>query len=88
MRLRKLREYYHERMINIMANNETHLVFGICPVCGRETTREVDDKTYTRYNELLNADDVDIVDYLDAFKGDAKLSAFLYGGFCENHANI
>ena len=71
-----------------MANNETHLVFGICPVCGNETTREVDDNTYNRYNELLGADDVDIVDYLDAFKGDAKLAAFLYGGFCENHANI
>ena len=71
-----------------MAKNDTHLVFGVCPVCKEETTREISDEDYDRYDRLLRADDADIEDYRAAFNGDPALAAFLYAGFCENHANI
>ncbi|MFR0557028.1 hypothetical protein [Pseudoscardovia radai] len=71
-----------------MANNNTHLVFGACPLCGEETTAEIDDATYSKYQDLLNADDVDFDDYIAAFPDDRKLAGFLYCGLCENHANI
>ena len=71
-----------------MAKNDTHLVFGVCRICGKDTTREINDEDYDRYARLLRDDDADIEDYRAAFNGDSALAAFLYAGFCENHANI
>lgn len=70
-----------------MAKKETHLVFGICPVCQEETTREISDEDYKRYDDLLSMN-ADAQDYRDAFNDDPALAAFLYCGFCEDHANI
>lgn len=70
-----------------MAKNETHLVFGICRICGKETTREISDEDYKRYDDLLSMN-ADAQDYRDAFNDDPALAAFLYCGFCEDHANI
>lgn len=70
-----------------MAKNETHLVFGICPVCQEETTREISNEDYNQYADLLSMN-ADVQDYRDAFNGDPALAAFLYCGFCENHADI
>lgn len=71
-----------------MANGAMHSVFAVCPVCGAETDMEIDDGTYDRWDELDDArPDVDFNDYLEAFH-DAKLAAFLYAGFCENHCDL
>lgn len=71
-----------------MTDKRQYDVFGICPICGAEGDAELDDKMYARYEELQDTEGAGVNDYMDAFQGDRRLAAFLYGGFCENHSNL
>ena len=71
-----------------MTDGELHDVFAICPVCVAETSMELDDDVYDRYQELLDArPEVDFDDYVEAFH-DQNLAAFMYAGFCKDHSDI
>ncbi|WP_143516377.1 hypothetical protein [Pseudoscardovia radai] len=71
-----------------MTDGELHDVFGVCPVCGAETSMELDDDAYDRWDELDDArPDVDFDDYVEAFH-DQNPAAFLYAGFCKGHSDL